>query len=250
MTQPESIIQSARAYCGDPASHHRRGEIILGFLQELGLETHHRVLNIGCGTLSEGTPIIRKLRDGNFVGIDPNQWLIRAALDNDPTLAPHRPEFLFNSDFDASSAGPFDYVVCHSVLSHTAWWQTQMALMNTRKAVNDGAIWLASLRLHDETTFDTEWQYPGNSYFRLDDIKALAYQCGWALQSAGGLKTRMMVECPADVHDWVTMTAQLSPEAANNIRMDMDERERELREVREIAREVYAQRLRARLEAG
>ena len=246
--QPEPIIDSARAYCGDPASHHRRGEIILDFLQELGLKSHHRVLNIGCGTLSEGTPIIRKLRDGNYVGLDPNQWLVRAALDNDPTLAPHRPEFLFNSDFTSESEGPFDYVVCHSVLSHTAWWQTQMALMNTRKAVRDGAIWLASLRLHTETTFDTEWQYPGNSLFRLADFTTLAYQCGWTVQARGDFHSRLASECPSDIHDWVVLTAGLSPESANTLRLDAEARRREQEDILSIAKAEYARRLEAELE--
>jgi hypothetical protein len=247
MSQPEPVLSSARAFCGDPDSHVKRGKLIRGFLNELGLKPEHRVLNIGCGALSEGAPLIRFLDPGNFVGSDPNQWLIRAALDAEPDLSARQPLFAFNSDF-TTGRGPYDYVVCHSVLSHTAWWQTQMALMNVRREVNDGAVWLASLRLHVESSFDSEWQYPGNSFFSKEDITTIAYQCGWSLEHRGDLKGRLMAECPNDVHDWVVLRATLSPESANSWRLDMDTREREKREIRVLAQEEYAMREKQRLE--
>lgn len=248
MSLPEPIIDSARKFCGDPTSHVKRGKLIRGFLNELGLQRQHRVLNVGCGALSEGAPLIEFLDPGNYVGTDPNEWLIRAALEDNPVLVNRQPEFVFSSDFTTGDYKDFDYVVSHSVLSHTAWWQTQMALMNIRKVVNEGAIWLASLRFHNETSFDSEWQYPGNSFFRQRDLDVLAYQCGWHMDVRGDLQSRLRVECPADIHDWVVFRATLSPESANTHRLDMEGREREAREVRVLAKELFAEREKQRLE--
>ena len=34
------------------------------------------VLEVGCGCLSAGVPVMRYLQRGHYVGIDPNRWLL------------------------------------------------------------------------------------------------------------------------------------------------------------------------------
>lgn len=248
MSQPEPVFESAKKYCGDPLSHFARGELIRDFLIEEGMTPDSRVLDVGCGALSQGAPIMRYLKDGLYTGLDPTQWLIRSALDYDISLLGKRPEFLFTSDFDASGPHPYTVVVAHSVLSHVAYWQLSQALMQVRRVTEMGGFWLASLRLDQFTSFHQEWQYPNHSTFRWEDVATVAYQAGWSMEVRHDLKQRLERVAPNDVHDWIKLTASLSPQAANELRLDMEARERETREVQALAQELYADRETKRLE--
>jgi hypothetical protein len=57
----KSIYEWAVEYCGDPESHIKRGEIILSLLLKNGLMPRHKVLDLGCGALSQGKPLIEYL---------------------------------------------------------------------------------------------------------------------------------------------------------------------------------------------
>lgn len=239
----KSIFEWAVEYCGDPGSHTRRGEVLLEFLQEKGLRPNHRVLDLGCGALSQGKALINYLDPDNYAGLDPNGWLIEAALQEWPELEDKRPSFSYRSDFEADGIGPaFDYIISHSVLSHVADWQMDLALHNMRKAVNQGAIWLASLRIAGDDSLDRRWVYPGVSFFKMETVVYRAWQAGWSIQRDGELKDRLSAECPNDVHDWVTLTAILSPNEANEIRLIAEEHERGEREIAQIADNIYRQR--------
>src|SRR5207237_831903 len=119
-----------------------------------GMTERSRVLEVGCGCLSSGLPLIEHLQSGRYAGIEPNRWLVEAALAKFPHLDTREPRFLWRSDFDASELGMrFDYVIAHSVLSHAAHWQMEALLQRVRDVVDEGAVLLASLRLGDHNSF-------------------------------------------------------------------------------------------------
>lgn len=197
----KTVYEYAQEYTG---ADWTKGEVILDFLIEEGLQPEHRVLDVGCGCLAEGRWLIRHLDVGNYTGLDPNGWLISAGLDEEPELQWMEPEFVVRGDFDV--VGDFDMVVAHSVLSHVSLPQLQQALRNIRRNVQAGGVWLASLRLGDDD-FDPVWRYPDVSFFSLGTLAAYAAAAGWRVEHVPEYCERLMAVSPADVHDWVRLVA-------------------------------------------
>jgi SAM-dependent methyltransferase len=99
-------------------------------------------LEIGCGRLHAGIPLMQYLDKGNYVGVDPNEWLRQTAIKNRhvrQVIEEKQPRFLSVDDFDASELGiKFDLVLSHSVLSHCAHWQLEIFLRNVGKVLAPG----------------------------------------------------------------------------------------------------------------
>jgi cyclopropane fatty-acyl-phospholipid synthase-like methyltransferase len=195
---------------------------VLGLLQlellrmnECGQDSH--VLEIGCGALVAGRPIIQFLKPDRYVGIEPNTWLIEAAKEGLPDtarlFAEKRPILLDNTDFDASSTGrAFDFVISHSVLSHVAAWQYPEFLENVRKSLAPCGVVLASIRFTDHAhrplgdSNHQEWQYPGISTFSWDTARRLAVECGYDIEWRRDYREFLTRWAPNSFHDWIRLT--------------------------------------------
>ena len=57
------------------------GQLQLGFLVAQGLKPHHRLLDIGCGSLRGGVKLIRYLDAGHYAGIDLHESLLNAGYE-------------------------------------------------------------------------------------------------------------------------------------------------------------------------
>src|SRR5262245_23482763 len=97
------------------------GDLQFQFLRRNGLEAHHTLIDIGCGALRCGIPIIRYLDSGNYFGLDINSSLIDAArseLENEGLTSKH-PQLLVNEEFSlARFAVEFDFAIAQSVFTH------------------------------------------------------------------------------------------------------------------------------------
>jgi methyltransferase family protein len=210
-----SRFKEAQEYVGNPGEDY----FIVGLLQlELlrmnGCSPDSHVLEIGCGALVAGRPIMHFLKPDHYVGIEPNSWLIEAAKDGLPDTRRHiaekRPIFLNNADFDASQTGrKFDYVISHSILSHAAVSQYPQLLKAVRKTLAPHGVVLASIRLADEnnpeSNFD-EWQYPGVSYFGWQTVNRVAVECGYEIEGRPDYRDFFMRYAPLNYHDWIRLT--------------------------------------------
>ncbi len=93
-------------------------------LASLGLREHHRLLDIGCGSLRNGRLLIPYLNAGNYVGIEPDPQLVHAGLTHEighDLVAIKRPKFVFAASAEALSKSPdeqFNLAVAQSVFSH------------------------------------------------------------------------------------------------------------------------------------
>src|SRR6266513_1425561 len=92
----------ARSYVGtDEVS----GQLQLELLKRQGCLPKSKVLEIGCGRLHAGLPLMQYLDKGNYVGVDPNEWLRQTAIKNwyvRQIVEEKQPRFLSVDDFDAS----------------------------------------------------------------------------------------------------------------------------------------------------
>ena len=100
------------------------GQLQLNFMIREGLKPHHKLLDIGCGSLRGGVHFIRYLDVGNYVGIDPNLALLDAGYEIELASCGlkeriPRENLICSSDFDPPFPNDtFDFALAQSVFTH------------------------------------------------------------------------------------------------------------------------------------
>jgi cyclopropane fatty-acyl-phospholipid synthase-like methyltransferase len=209
----------ARSYVGtDEVS----GQLQLELLKRQGCRPDSKALEVGCGRLHAGIPVMQYLDKGNYAGVDPNVWLRETAMKDRRirrVIAERQPRFLSVDDFDASELHTkFDFVLSHSVLSHAAHWQLETFLRNVSKVLAPGGRIVASIRLAEGNVYgsagtpdkkdsmDQEWQYPGGSYFTLSTIKKTADVVGLTAVHIPEYTEFYIKTRPKEYHDWIVFS--------------------------------------------
>jgi SAM-dependent methyltransferase len=93
------------------------------FLREHGLRPEHHFLEIGCGTLRGGLPVIAYLDEGHYYGVDVREVALEEARKElaEARLEHKRPTLRLVDDLAAADLGrTFDFVWAFSVLPHIA----------------------------------------------------------------------------------------------------------------------------------
>ena len=92
----------------------------LGFLQASGLQPGHRLLDLGCGVLRGGVPLIRLLEAGHYVGLDISAERLRQARMElrEQGLEHKQVQLLQGYEQLHSFAAAFDYIWAYQVLIH------------------------------------------------------------------------------------------------------------------------------------
>lgn len=211
-----SALREAHRYVANDAEGGRRQ---LELLKREGCLPSSKVLEIGCGALRAGIPIMKYVEPGNWVGVDPNKWLYEAALTrpgNRQVADERRAIFLNVDDFDASSLNiRFDYVLSHSVLSHAAHWQLPQFLHNVGKVLAPEGRIVASIRLAEGNDYgsngspdggdsrDESWVYPGVSWFSLATVVSAAESEGLEVLSRPDYTAFYTSGRNRSCHDWL-----------------------------------------------
>ena len=98
----------------------KAGEFQIKFLCQMGLQPDHKVLDLGCGTLRGGIPIIQYLNPGNYIGIDIRPIAIAKAHQRiaEANLADKKPIVFVSNNFgyDEVCKQLFDYIWCFQML--------------------------------------------------------------------------------------------------------------------------------------
>jgi hypothetical protein len=214
----QSTFESAQNFVGNVGENYRVvGQLQLELLLMNGCTPDSHVLEIGCGCLVAGRPIMAYLAPDRYVGIEPNAWLLDAVKEGLPDtvdlLREKRPVFLPRTDFDASQLErSFDFVISHSILSHAACWQYPLFLKGVMKALAPNGTALASLRLYDDNnelagdSNSPEWVYPSVSFFSWDTIRTLALDHGFLPEWRPDYRDFFMKRAPSNYHDWLRLT--------------------------------------------
>ena len=207
----------AQAYVGNAnEAYHMAGICQLELLKRNGLKPHHSVLEIGCGALVAGRPLIQYLEPDRYVGIEPNTWLVDAARQHFPDMTEwfldKKPVFLDRTDFDASETGRrFDFVLSHSVLSHAPHWQLPIFLERIERVLGPYGVIVASLRMFDQNgalmgdSMHEDWQYPGATYFAIETIKNEATKVGLEAYHAPDYRDFFTAHISSNIHDWIVV---------------------------------------------
>ena len=172
-----------RAYVGPPEDYDLISAMVFNLLTTLGLRQHHKVIDIGCGSLRNGRLLIPYLNAGNYIGIEPNQWLIddgvRHEIGND-LVNIKRPALLVG---DSAAVLPeevqADFVFAQSIFSHCGLDLFEQWLDGIQPHLKDDGVFAATF-LVDEKDFEgSGWVYPGCVKYRVETISALADRLGY-----------------------------------------------------------------------
>jgi cyclopropane fatty-acyl-phospholipid synthase-like methyltransferase len=212
---PEGLEDPNRYVGTDDVS----GKLQFEVIRREGCRPDSKLLEIGCGNLHGAVPLIEYLDSGNYVGLDPNEWLREAAMKDRrirQLVKSKRARFLSVDDFDASRLGiKFDFIFAHSVLSHIAHWQLEVFLRGASKVLMSRGRIVASIRLAEgnaygstgtpdrEDSRDETWQYPGVSWFKLSTVTEAAEKQGLTVVNIPEYTDFYTKTRPNEYHDWL-----------------------------------------------
>ena len=129
------------AYVGPPDQYDLMGATQFRLLTTLGLRAFHSVLDFGCGSLRLGKLLIPYLDPGRYFGLEPNNWLIEDAIQNEigeDLIRLKQPRFFNHNDFDASKCGSsFDFIVAQSIFSHAGIDVIEIAVKSMARCLNE-----------------------------------------------------------------------------------------------------------------
>jgi cyclopropane fatty-acyl-phospholipid synthase-like methyltransferase len=218
LAPPRSLAEAQRYV----ATSRTSGELQLELLKLEGCMPESHVLEIGCGCLSAGVPVMRYLGRRRYVGVEPNRWLLDAAMTDWRVrwvVATKRPTFLERTDFDAGGLGrTFDYVLAHSILSHCAHWQLEEFIRNVARVLSPQGRILASIRLAEgnaygspgtpdgDDSMDAEWQYPDVSWFRFDTVERTAAEHSLSVVVKPEYTELFISRRRHEIHDWLVLS--------------------------------------------
>jgi len=121
-----------------------------------------------------------------YYGIDPNKWLIDAAIKQEvgrSLIRIKKPQFAFHSDGKMTGFGTqFDFIHAHSVLTHAAPTLARTFFMEAGKVLTPNGLVVATF-LRGESDYDgAEWAYPDVIPYRLETMTRWASEAGLQLQ--------------------------------------------------------------------
>lgn len=152
-----------RAFVGPPSDYDLIAGLQFTLLFCAGMREADKVLDVGCGSLRGGRLLIPYLRPGHYFAIEPNRWLVEEGLSHElgmDMVNIKRPTFAFVNDFSAESFGVrFDWVMAHSIFSHTYPDMASVGLAKIGHSLAPSGVLLATY-VEGRSTSGSGWLYP------------------------------------------------------------------------------------------
>jgi len=172
-----------RAYVSVPADYDLTAASTFSLMTLLGLRQHHRLVDVGCGSLRVGRLLIPYLNAGNYLGVEPNEWLVREGLRQElgqGIFEAKQPRFLYT---DAPAVldpePPSHFALANSIFSHAALPQIREWLGHLAPHLTSYGALAATFVTGDQDHAGLEWVYPACVRYRTETMHALAAGCGF-----------------------------------------------------------------------
>lgn len=175
-----------RAFVGPPEEYDLFAAMVFNLMTSLGLREHHRVLDVGCGSLRIGRLLIPYLRPACYTGVEPNHWLVDAGIEREigrDLVRIKQPRFEFADSLDAvSDPLRLDFAIAQSIFSHCApdlfvGWLEQIAAH-----LGERGVLLATFLAGTEDYAGSGWIYPECVCFRPATVAGWAERVGLEFQ--------------------------------------------------------------------
>lgn len=170
-----------RAFVGPARDFDLIAGLTFSLMFALGLREHHRLLDIGCGSLRLGRLFIPYLGVGNYTGVDPNEWVVRKGVEEEvgADLIRLKQTRLVYADRLTEAEFGFDFAVAQSIFTHTGPSMLDQWLADAAGALNENGALVATFK---EGVGDTPegWTYPGFVLYTRAKMKAAAEAHGLA----------------------------------------------------------------------
>ena len=129
------------------------------FLVDQGLGVNHRLVDIGCGTLRGGIPLIDKLDVGHYYGIDVRAEVLDKGRDElrEQGLEFKKPNLIAFDDFsDLDLNEKVEYAFAFSVLIHLSDDIAEKCFQFVGRSLAEGGRFLANVNVEEHR--DGEWR--------------------------------------------------------------------------------------------
>jgi len=171
-----SVWENPEAAVGPAGLFDEMAEWQIDFLKSKGLEESDQVLDVGCGVLRGGIPLIQYLDTGNYAGMDISREALHVGGQRleEEELDWKNPVLIHNSDLyfeeEGFSSREFDFIWVQSVFTHLPRNHIEQFFQNVGKVLaKDGCIYATYYR--SDNGFrrggksDTDFYYP-RRYFK------------------------------------------------------------------------------------
>ena len=171
-----------RSFVGPPENYDLIAAMVFNLLTCAGLRQHHKLLDIGCGSLRIGRLLIPYLNTGNYIGVEPNRWLVEDGIMNEvgwDQINLKRPTFSYHESLqDFTESLRIDYAVAQSIFSHCGLNLIDNWLMQVSKHLKPTGGMFATFFIAETDYQGKGWVYPENVKYKIDTISAIALRNG------------------------------------------------------------------------
>jgi SAM-dependent methyltransferase len=172
-----------RAYVGPSDRYDLIAAMTFNLLTTLGLRQHHSLLDVGCGSLRIGRLLIPYLNKDKYVGIEPNEWLVRQGIRNEvgeTLLQIKRPRFFFTDSpaMLSEMEDRFDFAVAQSIFSHCGLDLITRWISFIANSLTPSGVLIATFFPSETDNTKEGWIYPGCVSYQPDTLRNVATEAG------------------------------------------------------------------------
>jgi cyclopropane fatty-acyl-phospholipid synthase-like methyltransferase len=178
-----------RGYVGPAEVFDSTGRYCFDLLKNLKLESHHKLLDVGCGGLRTGKFLIQYLNAGNYTGVEPEAHVVESAKKYEigcEILEAKKPNFSHESNFDFKCLPIQDFIFCYDVFYHCGKEQLAVFLENIKHISNFKTKTIVSVMFADGNPHETtdgiyKYKYASHSnvYYEIQEFTDLANKFGY-----------------------------------------------------------------------
>jgi hypothetical protein len=166
------------------------GSLQFEFLVNRGLKPHHYLLDVACGSLRAGVHFISYLDRGHYLGIEKEQSLLQAGLENElgPTMfAEKQPQLVISKDFEFGKLGNRpNFALAHSLFTHLPAHVINDCLTKLRGFIQDDGAFYATFNEVPREIVNPETPHDhANFQYTRQQLERLAASSGWTAEYIG-----------------------------------------------------------------
>jgi len=188
LSPAERRRRKRHAHVGPPGMWEMKRDFQIAFLRKAGLQPGHRLVDIGCGTLRGGLPLIRYLEPGHYVGVEAREEALTEArreleenglTDKDATL-------VHGSDLTQLNLPmQFDYAWAFSVLFHMPDDVLEGCIGFVARHLRPGGVFYANVHVGERKS--RKWKQFPVVWRSMDFYRSLAIRHGMSVEDIGSL---------------------------------------------------------------